>query len=385
MLKGRRVRAAWENKRKQAKENGTPLTKRTPSWLVLGANGKLRLDQPKAAIVRRIFEMTLKGIGQHTIADTFNKEKVKPLNGAAYWHRSTVKKTLLNPAAVGRLIAHRIEYEGGRKVRKPVVEVDNHFPPVVSLETWRRVQDMRGSDTRPAAKGASALQNVLAGLARCPLCDGSMTRVVKGPATSKKAGSPYLVCAKAKAGAGCQYKAVRMDRVEEALQDHWSEIIGTIPIGNDDQDDLLQQIDTSLEVAQEQAGRITDAIAQRGITGVLGDRLSELEEGIRDLEDRRASLLEEIEDNPLLDLKVSELDKEVSKAKPDRQRVNALLRQMVRGVTVDYGSGRLIFDWKHGGQTSVVFAWGTDHDPERWGHEEPRCIGRIEATISSAM
>ncbi len=128
MLKGRRVRAAWDNKRKLAIENGTPLTKRTPSWLFLGANGKLRLDPRKAAIVRRIFDMTLAGVGQHAIAETFNKEKLKPLNGAAYWHRSTVKKTLENPAAVGRLIAHRVEYEGGRKVRKPVVEVDESLP-----------------------------------------------------------------------------------------------------------------------------------------------------------------------------------------------------------------------------------------------------------------
>jgi DNA invertase Pin-like site-specific DNA recombinase len=364
-LKGRRVRAAWDNKRKQAVENGTPLTKRTPSWLILGANGKLRLDPKKAAIVRQIFDMTLKGVGQHAIAETFNREKVKTLNGAAYWHRSTVKKTLENPAAVGRLIAHRIEYEGGRKVRKPVEKVDDHFPSVVSMETWQRVQDMRGQASRPAPKGRSPLQNVLAGLARCPFCNGAMTRVVKGPATSKKAGSPYLVCAKAKAGAGCQYKAVRMDRVETALQDSWSELLGTMPTGDGSIDTRLQDLENGLDAAQEAAQRVTEAIAQRGTTGALGDRLQAIEQGIREIEQEREALIAKIEDAPLLDMKVAELDKEIAKAKPDRQRVNALLRQMVNAVVVDYVSGTLIFEWRHGGESYVHFAMPSGHDPDK--------------------
>ena len=364
LIKGRRVRAAWENKRNQAVENGTPLTKRTPSWLILGANGKLRLDPKKAAIVRRIFAMTLKGLGQHAVAEMFNKEKVKTLNGATYWHRSTVKKTLENPAAVGRLIAHRVEYEDGRKVRKPVIEVEGHFPPVVSPETWRRAQDMRGKASQPSPKGPSALQNILAGLARCPFCNGAMTRVTKGPATSKKAGSPYLVCAKAKAGAGCQYKAVRMDRVEAALQNSWSELLGTMPTGDESIDTILQELETGLDAAQEQAQRVTEAIAQRGLTGALGHRLRDIEEAIREIEQEREALVSKIEDAPRLDMKVAELDKEIAKAEPARQRVNALLRQMANGVVVDYVSGNLIFEWRHGGESHVTYAMPSGVDPD---------------------
>ncbi len=355
-LKGRRVRAAWENKRNEAVQNGTPLTKRTPTWLILGANGKLRLDPKKAAVVRRIFDMTLKGVGQHAIAETFNREQVKTFNGAAYWHRSTVKKTLENPAAVGRLIAHRVEYEDGRKVRKPVVEVENHFPAVVPRETWRRVHDMRGHASQPAPKGPSALQNVLAGLARCPFCSGAMTRVVKGPTTSKKAGSPYLVCAKAKAGAGCQYKAVKMDSVESGLHDSWSGLLGTMPIGDESIDMRLQELENGLDAAQESAQRVTEAIAQRGMTGTLGDRLQAIEQEIREIERERDALISKIEGAPLLDMKVAELDKEIAKTTPDRRRVNALLRQMVNAVVIDYVSGNLIFEWKHGGESHVLYA-----------------------------
>jgi DNA invertase Pin-like site-specific DNA recombinase len=345
MLKGRRLRAAWENKRKQAVESGIPLTRRTPSWLVLGADRKLRLDRKKAAIVRRMFNMTLKGVGQHAIAETFNREQVKTLNGAAYWHRSTVKKTLENPAAVGRLVAHRVEYEGGRKVRKPVLEVDKHFPAVVPGETWQQVQDMRGRASRPAPKGPSALQNMLAGLARCPLCEGAMTRVTKG--RTAKAGSPYLVCAKAKAGAGCQYQAVRMEIVDAVVQAQWPIILGTIPGGDGGMYRKLEKLEQDAAAARDQAEMVTEAIAQRGMTGALGNRLQIVEETIRWLEETIAK----VRVTPLLQIKIDELQKEVEKAKPNRQRVNALLRQLADAVVVDYAKGLLVFQWKLGGET----------------------------------
>jgi DNA invertase Pin-like site-specific DNA recombinase len=357
MVKGRRLRAVWENKRKQAVENGKPLTKRTPSWLVLGADRKLRLDRKKAAIVRRIFNMTLKGVGQHAIVETFNRERVKTLNGAAYWHRSTVKKTLENPAAVGRLVAHRVEYEGGRKIRRPVVQVDEHFPPVVPLETWQRVQDMRGRASQPAPKGPSALQNILAGLSRCPLCQGAMTRVTKGP--TSKAGSPYLVCAKAKAGAGCQYKAMRMENVDAAMHRGWSYLLGTIPVGDESMREKVEQLERDAEAAEEQARRVTEAIAQRGLTGALGYRLQAIEEASRAIQEKLAK----ITISPLLDMKIGELKTEVAKAKPDRQRINALLRQLANAVVVDHARGALIFKWKPGGETYLALPPADDGSP----------------------
>src|SRR5258708_560041 len=41
-----------------------------------------------------------------------------------------------------------------------------------------------------------------------------------------------LVIAKAKAGAGCQYKAVRMEIVDAVVQVQWPVILGTIPGGD---------------------------------------------------------------------------------------------------------------------------------------------------------
>ena len=370
-IKGRRVRAAWDNKRTRAVEHGTPLTKRTPGWLILGANGKLRLDQRRAALVRRVFKMTLSGLGQNAIALAFNREKVPAFN-ADRWHRTYVKKLLSNPAVVGRLVAHRVEYENGRKVRKPVLEVEDHFPAAITKEDWHRVQEMRdvgssGSRSRSAPKGQAALQNVLAGLARCPKCAGTMTRINKGPT----GGYAYLTCAKAKAGAGCEYRNVGMRNVELTVLGSVGELVGTMPTGNDDLDARWPEVQDGLSDLREQAGRVTDAIAQRGHTGALGDRLASIEEAITEMEAEEAALSAAVEDRPLLSIKVAELTKETAKSVPDRAQVNALLRQMLKGVVVDYPRGKLVFQWKHGGENELTFAM-PDRQPDEGPLRKPR-------------
>lgn len=354
-LKGRRVRAAWENKRKLAVANGVPLTKRTPGWLTLSEGGKLRIDREKAAVVRRIFKMTLDGVGQHAIASTLNQEKVEPFKSDR-WHRSYVKKILENPATFGRLVAHRIEYEGGRKIRKPAVTADNHFPAIVTESDWNRIQEMRdlgssGHRARSTPKGDAPLQNILASLARCPKCEGTMTRVNKGPT----GGYPYLVCARAKAGAGCQYVSVRMASVEASILERTAAALTDIPSGDPEADDNLRALDDELELAREKAENVTEAIAARGITGALGDRLRKLEKLIGRLEAQRAKALAKLQDAPLLMMKVEALKLALAEPRPDRRQINALLRQMARAVSVDWTTGDLVFEWKHGGQSRVTY------------------------------
>lgn len=354
-LKGRRVRSAWENKRKLAVANGVPLTKRTPGWLTLSESGKLRIDREKAAVVRRIFKMALEGVGQHGIANTLNQEKVEPFKSDR-WHRSYVKKILENPATFGRLVAYRIEYEGGRKIRKPAVTADNHFPAIVTEGDWNRVQEMRdlgpsGHRARSTPKGDAPLQNILASLARCPKCEGTMTRVNKGPT----GGYPYLVCTKAKAGAGCQYVSVRMESVEGSILERTAAALTDIPSGDPEADDTLRALDDELELAREKAENVTEAIAARGITGALGDRLRKLEKLIGQLEARRAKALAKLQDAPLLTMKVEALKVALAEPNPDRRQINALLRQMARAVTVDWTTGDLFFEWKHGGQSRVTY------------------------------
>jgi len=116
--KALRVGAAWENKKRTAAPgDDRPYTRRTPGWLRWFDDEKAFLLIPeRAAVVRRVFEETARGRGQHAIAEALNLEGVAPFSGKAHgWHRSYVKKLLDNPAVIGTLVPHSTTHEGAGK------------------------------------------------------------------------------------------------------------------------------------------------------------------------------------------------------------------------------------------------------------------------------
>src|SRR5262249_37294430 len=54
--KSMRNKAKWRRNRQEARENGTPITNRLPAWVRM-VKGRLVLDEQKATVVRRIFQM----------------------------------------------------------------------------------------------------------------------------------------------------------------------------------------------------------------------------------------------------------------------------------------------------------------------------------------
>jgi hypothetical protein len=110
-----------------------------------------------------------------------------------FWHRAYVARLLQDASVIGRLTPQTVEYdEEGRKG--------------VQALLW-------------SAVGALRAGSMLGGLARCPMCHGSMLRVTKSKTYR------YLVCSKAREGAGCTYHAVKQDAVEDALRYHAEQII----------------------------------------------------------------------------------------------------------------------------------------------------------------
>jgi DNA invertase Pin-like site-specific DNA recombinase len=354
--KARRVRAAWDTKRSKVTEK--PLTAKVPGWLTLDRGlGAVRVIKDRADVVKRIFRLTLKGYGQHRIAETLNREAVPPFGSATRWHRSYVLKILKNPATMGTLIPHRLEYEDGKRTRKPLGTVPGYYPPVIDPDTFHRVQAMRGARTPLRGRHATGeVRNVFGGLGRCPKCDGSMTLVNKGQGN----GHPYLVCAAAKSGAGCTYRAVRYPQAEEAFLRDAGRLLATVPggLGSEAIDEELDRTEASLEVVDEAIGRLLDAI-QRGRSNALSERLralegdrDTLEQQRRELSTRQAQVM-----GPLVQRKLDDLS-DALKADPlDRRKVNVLLRQLCDRIEVDYLSGLLRFHWKHGSSSDVLFGW----------------------------
>lgn len=362
--KARRVRAAWETKRKTAQDR--PMTAVCPAWLALDkGTGRFVVNEERAAVVRRMFDMAARGVGLHGIAQAFNAEGVPTWGSALHpkrkparlWSRGLISFVLENPATVGTLRQFVTEHVEGLRVRRPVGEVPGYFPAIVPEEVFRAVQAARSGDHKARVRaGFSRTASILAGLAECPVCGGTMTRVTKG--SGQKAGKPRLVCVMARARK-CAGRSVRQEDVEAAIVGSAAEIAAVAPIGGEALqaeidnlgaalDDAQSRLEAAFEVYQDSR---TEAARQR-----LRDAEAWVERGraeLAELQARRANAAGSAR-------RLAEF-LEIARQEPlDRTKANALLRQVVRAVVVDAGSGTLRFRWMLGGDHVVPFAWGVD-------------------------
>lgn len=361
--KARRLGQAWKEKRRKATEEATPMTSITPAWLRLDkVNGGFVVVEERAEIVRRVFRMALDGMGQHQIADSFNTEGMPTFGRGNYWHRSYIKKLLENPAVVGTFTPHTLDRSGVKKRRVPQSPVERYFPAIITESVYQDVQAQRVGVDRVARQGGKyPIASLFAGLAQCPLCGGTMTRVSKGP----KGGVPKLVCARAKTGAGCRYLGVAIEQAERALVQNAGWLIELAPAGDDRTDDAIDQTRANLEALQEQIANVLEAIAEGASGAAINERLAQLEAAKDGIEKQLVGLEREqsAQTGKLVERRLADLYDALT-MRPldeweaeDRQLANSSLRQVVSGVVINYPTGHLEFLWKHGGTSKIVFGF----------------------------
>jgi DNA invertase Pin-like site-specific DNA recombinase len=358
--KARRVSAAWAEKRRKVRAGEAKrLTKRAPAWLRPEGDG-WAIDEERGEVVRRIYRMTLEGAGEHKIAETLNREKVPPLGRASMWHRSSVAKVLRNPAILGTLVPGRIERSAGRKVRAFEEPIAGAYPAIISEADWAAVRSLKdGHAPANRGKGAAApLTNVLAGLARCPACDSAMTRISKG--SRKKAGKPKLVCTKAKAGAGCAYHSVPLDTVQEAIFSKPGAFVDGIPAGERGGllDGLAESLRGSIDGTAAHLRDLEEETEGRPRPRHVAERIAQLSAELDTLQTQLDAVEEQrrITDGGLVQDRAVRLAEAIRDHKGGPlEPINAALRVLFDGVTVDYLNGQLVFHWRQGGTTALPY------------------------------
>jgi DNA invertase Pin-like site-specific DNA recombinase len=204
--KASRLSAAWEAKRERlARGEQIVLTRRAPAWLcVEGSPPRFRIIDTRAAVVRRIFDDTVAGLGKHHIARNLNREGVEPFGRAQGWHGSYVQKLLNSPAVLG-------EFQPGRKPRgerRFAVgdAVPDYYPRIVDPDLHAAAtRAIAGRQRRVAGRGRR-LANLFSGLATCGACGSRMTLRSKGlrrRADGTEVREDYLVCDGYQRGRGC--------------------------------------------------------------------------------------------------------------------------------------------------------------------------------------
>jgi DNA invertase Pin-like site-specific DNA recombinase len=204
--KASRLSAAWASKRgRLARGEEILLTRRAPAWLtVSGTPPRFVVIAERAAIVRRVFEETIAGLGKHHIARNLNRDSVVPFGRASGWHASYVQKILKSPAVLG-------EFQPGRKPRgetrmKVGEPIADYYPQIIDADLHAHaMRSMAGRQRRVAGRGRR-LVNLFSGLAVCGPCGSRMTFRGKGTRTradGSLVNEDYLICDCYQRGLGC--------------------------------------------------------------------------------------------------------------------------------------------------------------------------------------
>lgn len=360
VTKSKRLSAAWENKRAKATE-GLPQSRMCPAWLRLKDDrSAYEVIEEKATVVRRIFDELSSGISPHTIVYKLNTEGVptfsKRCRTERIWYRSFILKLLESKTVIGTYQPARISHEGGKRHRIMLDPIPNYYPAVVSEEVFNRAALVAGSKSVARGRHASQpLRNVFSGLARCSRCGGLMVRVYKGEAPK---GGEYLVCSRAKSGAGCSYEALRYNALEDTFALALPGLLADLPSGNDDH--IRAKLDNNESAGLALSDMIENvmlAIENAPASRALTDRLAQLEAARSELAEEEAHLLAQLaaSSSLVLEKRAETALHHLATPDEDRRPLNAALRGLLTSVVIDYDAGLLRFEWIKGGSTEVLF------------------------------
>jgi len=247
---------------------------------------RIIIDEPAAAVVRRIFELTCEGKRPKQIADTFNAEGVltpssyKKKNGSklkimgitnSVWSNSTIVYLLRDERYKGTFIGGKIEAgELGtdKRIYKPKnewIRIPNSHPAIITQEMWDTAVLKRG--TNSGRDGKPNIERMLYKRVRCGYC-GHVLRyrtesnhnyyVCKTPGYTNEYGCPStsyveheIVNAVKKVV--CSHITIMLDlkKLSETMKNVSTKGISTVHITIEELDGEIKQLKTSKRTLYE--------------------------------------------------------------------------------------------------------------------------------------
>lgn len=366
--KGRRVREAWDSKKKRALLTGEIATSRIPLWLKAIKTTENNLvvrtveEIPdRVSVVREIFRLSDNNVGAIATAriltergiPTFTRENArKNANYGDFWQPSYVKKILDSRAVMGHyqpMTWENLDDHRRRRVNHGP-EINQYFPEIISSELFRRVQEKRkGRAEAGQGNKGKKFSNLFTKIIRCAKCGATATHINKG--SNPKKGGKYLVCYRAKYG-DCDYRSWKYDEVETMLLKFLAEAdIKSILSDENKIDSLINmkyQIESDVSDTQEMLdsfkfdfkrlkGRVSDlertmAIEnEQRLEDLLGKKKNIESEIYLALEQQKSDIDKDIQDLRLLSSTADE-----STVFEIRSKINERLRLIIDDIQLDF-------------------------------------------------
>ena len=253
---GRKVKAVFQSK----VNNGQSLTFRPPYGYTKPDNDKNTwiIDEEAAAVVRRIFNLCIKGYGPYKIAQTLTQENI--LTPSAYakerygkcirnfhyptlWECQTISRILANPEYAGHTAScksYSKSYKNKKRVRIPSNEwkiIENTHEPIISQQDFDLVQKLRGN--RKRVQRMTDIANPISGMVFCADCGRpmSVSRCCADPIYSE-----FYKCNKNINYKKCTAHYVRSAVLNKMLIGELNKVLATV---HDNEDVFIKRISDS--------------------------------------------------------------------------------------------------------------------------------------------
>ena len=182
-------------KRGTAKQGRVP-TGKLPYGYRIGEDGRPKVVEEQAEVVRRIFHMYVhEGMGSPSIAVRLTDEGIPTQTGKMLWRQSYIHYVLRNETYTGTWIYGKervISTEDGVKVYQQPADtwIEVPVPQIVDDETWGRAQTLKMQRSRRARRNTKETY-LLQHLLRCGECGHSFHAKSTWSTTNVRGGEKY--------------------------------------------------------------------------------------------------------------------------------------------------------------------------------------------------
>jgi DNA invertase Pin-like site-specific DNA recombinase len=247
--KSDRLLSAWAAKREKARQ-GIPQSKRGPLWLKLSDDrSNWEVIEERAAVVRRIFQMTADGIGAYRLAALFNKDGTLRLENRPHWTQKAIHRILSNRAVLG-------EFQPQRMVENRPVDdgraVADYFPRIISDDLWYAAQAQIKANRVGGRKAGGRAGKLFLFQKLAFDADSASSLVVRSTRGGKRTGYIRYLMPSAGLRGGLR-TTVPLDRFEEVLLTGLSEVKLSAP---------ARPIERDIDAAKGHLERLAATIAQ---------------------------------------------------------------------------------------------------------------------------
>lgn len=306
LTKSKRLKAAHAEKRKQARENLKPTGYNMPHWITLTDTG-YELMPERADLLKRIFQMTIDGLGAIAIHKQLNKEGIKPWGRSKTgWHTTYIKKILRARTVLGEY--QPFKSEDGKRVEDGE-PIQGYYPAAIDIDTFKRASlAIERRHGKSSGTRKNAINNLFTGLVVCKNCGATMHYLNKG---SGSKGGQYLVCSRARQGAhhdgiSCKYASMRYPVIEDAILRISATLNLKLYTSNNQEEsaqlkEQLSKVSRSLKTVESSIARLVDLLDSSTGSKALLTKLEQREAEQQELEQRYRELekcLDDVELTP---------------------------------------------------------------------------------------